>query len=341
MLGFADITLAQRKTKCNFFEQIDKLIDWAPIEKIIKRHYYKGFSVVGRPSIEGLLLFKMCLLQTWYGLSDYEIEDQVNDRLSFSRFIGLSLDEKSPDHSVVIRFRTELTKKRAFEKLLNAINTQLIKHNIIVKQGLIVDAKVTDTPRKPKGKKEYEAAEDRNEESTEPNTILKEKLKSNVDKDAKWIKKAGKLHFGYKQHTGTDENGLILGIVTTPANESDIKHLPTLIDKIKPKKGTWVKADKGYKSAQNDEYLTKNKLRNHIMKKAQKNKKLKEREQVINKLISKTRYKVERTFGSIKRWFKSSYARYVGIEKMHTQHLIEAIAYNLYRSPGILVSKCQ
>ncbi len=341
MVGFADITLAQRKLKSDFFENINKIIDWNPIEKIIKKHYNKGFSVVGRPSIEGILLFKMCLLQTWYGLSDYEIEDQVNDRLSFSRFIGLSLDEKSPDHSVVSRFRTELTKKKAFEKLLNAINAQLVGHNIIVKQGLIVDAKVTDTPRKPKGKKEYEATEDRNEENTEPKTILKEKIKSNVDKEAKWVKKAGKLHFGYKQHTGTDENGLVLGIVTTPANESDIKHLQDVIDKINPSKGTWVKADKGYKSEENDKYLTKNKLRNHIMKKAQKNKKLTEREQVVNNLISKTRYKIERTFGSIKKWFKSNHARYVGIEKMHTQHLIEAIAYNLYRSPGIIMSKCQ
>jgi IS5 family transposase len=65
------------------------------------------------------MLFKMELLQTWYGLSDYESEDQVNDRISFSRFVGLSLDDKSPDHSVVSRFLTELTKKKAYDKLFN------------------------------------------------------------------------------------------------------------------------------------------------------------------------------------------------------------------------------
>jgi transposase, IS5 family len=76
------------------------------------------------------------------------------------------------------------------------------------------------------------------------------------------------------------------------------------------------------------------------MHKAKKGKELTPKEQARNKAISKTRYKVERTFGSITKWFKSTHARYVGIEKMHTQHLMEAIAYNLYRSPGIIMSKC-
>lgn len=340
MVGFADIALERRKIKSDFFQQINTIINWNSIEKVIRKYYSKGFSVTGRPPIEGIMLFKMCLLQTWYGLSDYELEDQVNDRLSFSRFIGLSLDDKSPDHSVVSRFRTELTQKRAYDKLLEAINKQLIAHEIIVKKGVIVDAKVTDTLRKPRGKKEYEAIEDRKEENTEPKNVLHEKVKSYVDTDAKWVKKAGRLRYGYKQHTGTDENGLVLGIVTTSANESDIKHLDDVLDKINPAKGTWVKADKGYKSAENDTHLTRRKLRNHIMHKAKKGKELTSKEQARNIAISKTRYRVERTFGSITKWFKSTNARYVGIEKMHSQHLIEAIAYNLYRSPGIIMSKC-
>ena len=76
------------------------------------------------------------------------------------------------------------------------------------------------------------------------------------------------------------------------------------------------------------------------MNKAAKNRKLTEREIQFNKIVSKTRYKVERTFGSIKRWFGGGAARYVGLSKMHTQHLMEAIAYNLYRSPGIIMSQC-
>ncbi|WP_430812827.1 transposase [Carboxylicivirga sp. 1411-1] len=59
------------------------------------------------------------------------------------------------------------------------------------------------------------------------------------------------------------------------------------------------------------------------------------------KLISKDRYKVERTFGGMSRWFGAGIAKYVGLEKTHTQHVMEAIAYNSFRSPGIIMSNCQ
>ena len=100
-----------------------------------------------------------------------------------------------------------------------------------------------------------------------------------------------------------------------------------------------MEADKGYKSAANDELLREKFVKNRIMRKAVRNKPLTFREGLLNKAISRTRYKVGRTFGGIKLWFGGGVARYVGIEKMHTQHLMQAIAYNLYRSPGIVMSK--
>ncbi len=342
-IGFADLAIQGRKIKEDFFNQINLIIDWKAIEKVLSKYYKKGESVTGRPSYDGLLLFKICLLQTWYGLSDYEAEDQVNDRISFSRFVGLSLDDKCPDHSVISRFRTELTTKKAYNKLLEAINIQLETKKILVKTGVIIDASVTDSPRKPKGHKEFEITEDRQEDlqdAMQKSTILVEKVKPGVDTDGKWIKKAGKLRYGFKQHTATDEQGLVLGLVTTSANKSDIKYLEDVISIVNPSKGTWIKADKGYQSKDNNNVLTKRKLKNHIMHKAVKGKELSKREQISNKMISKIRYTVERTFGSIRRWFSGGTARYVGLEKMHTQHLMEAIAYNLYRSPGIIMSKC-
>jgi len=73
------------------------------------------------------------------------------------------------------------------------------------------------------------------------------------------------------------------------------------------------------------------------MHKAVKGKELSKREQQSYKMVSKIRYVVERTFSSIRRWFLTGTAKYVGIEKMHTQHLMEAIAYNLYRSTAIVI----
>jgi IS5 family transposase len=346
-LSFSALSLSKRKIKSEFFDQMGQLLDWAAIDAEIRKYYNKGFSVAGRPSYSGLLLFKMSLLQTWYGLSDYEVEEKVNDSLSFMKFVGLALEDDVPDHSVLSRFRTELTQKDAYEKLMDTINGQLETKGVLLKKGAIVDASITDSPRKPRGKKEYEVTEDRKEgtdtagDEQKPATVppaLTVKTQSHVDTEGAWIKKAGKLRFGYKKHIATDYHGLVRAVITTAANESDIVHLEDVVTKARIEKGSRVRADKGYCSAANRDFLKTNGLKDGIMYKAVKNKPLTSHQQKFNKIVSQTRFKVERTFGGITRWFKTGIARYVGKAKTHTQHLIEAMAYNLYRSPGIVVS---
>ena len=344
LISLADITTAHRVQKSEFFAQINTLIDWKPVEKLLHNYYRKGKSAVGRESYPALLLFKMTLLQTWYGLSDYELEDQVNDRISFSRFVGIPLDAAVPDHSVICRFRGELNKRNAYEKLFTEINRQLEQHNILVRTGVIVDASITDSPRKPRGKQEYEIVKDREEDiakedaDKEETAKLVKKVQPHVDPDAAWIEKQKRYRFGYKLHEGVDPNGLILGVHTTPANESDIKNLKPVLDKIKLEPRATVEADKGYKSAENDEVVKARGLRNRIMFKGARNRKITHWQGVFNKAVSRTRYKVERTFGSMRRWFGSGTARYVGLAKTHSQHLLEAMAHNLYRAPRVIIS---
>lgn len=330
--------LRSRKIKRTFFNQINTLIDWSPIEKIITAHYKKGESAVGKPSYNGLLLFKMCLLQTWYGLSDYEVEDRINDSISFSYFCGLNIDNVAPDHSTLSRFRSAMTKAGAFEPLFKEVNRQLESNNIIVKTGAIVDASVIDTPLKPKGKTTHKVTEDRVDEQE---VSVKKDYADSVDKDASWLKKGGKFRYGYKKHHVTDEEGLVLGVVTTTASANEIANLEEVLDSADLPEGIPLKADKGYQSEKNSTLLKKKKLKNHILKKAKKNKPLTAWEQKFNKLVGKTRFKVERTFGGIKRWFQGGTAKYKGIAKMHTQNLLEALCYNLYRSPGIIMSNCE
>lgn len=349
-LSFSSLSINKRKLKTDFFDQMNLLIDWNSIEQTVQKHYSKGLSVDGRPSYSGLLLFKMSLLQTWYGLSDYAVEEQVNDSLSFMKFVGLTLEDSVPDNTVLSKFRTTLTAANAYEQLLSNINNQLEKKQILVKKGSIVDASITDTLRKPRGKKEYEIVEDRQEElllntppasSSSTTTTLVAKVQSHVDTQAAWIKKAGKLRYGYKKHTATDNQGLVLAIVTTAANESDITHLEDVIDKTAIVKGSRVMADKGYSSASNRQFLKDRGFKDGIMYKAQKNKPLTTHQLKFNTIVSKVRYKVERTFRSTHTWFKTGIARYVGKAKTHTQHLMEAMAYNLYRTPRIVMSNAQ
>jgi len=346
LVGFADLAAERRKVKREFFEQINKVIDWRPISNIINKHYTKGQSAVGCLAYDGLLLFKMSLLQTWYGLSDYEVEDQINDRISFSQFVGLSMDKKSPDHSVLSRFRTHMTQQGAYERLFKALNKQLQKHKIIVKTGAIVDASVTPTSLCPKGPKTYDIVQDRAEEPRPEEEVAKEeaavklieKRQCGVDTQARWLKKAGKLYYGYKQHVVTETQGMILGVLTTTANVHETNILQEVLATADLPERIPVFADKGYASEENRTKLFRMKLADRIQRKASKGKALKSWEKQLNQIIGRTRYKIERVFGSIKRWFSAGLARYRGIEKMHTQHLLQAMAYNLYRTPGILMS---
>lgn len=143
--------------------------------------------------------------------------------------------------------------------------------------------------------------------------MFREVAKSNVDGEARWVKKTGKLHFGYKRHTVTDGNGLVLAEETTAANESDIRHLETPLKKADLPQGTPGYADKGYDPAENREALVRMKLKSRIMHKGTRARKITERELRINVAISKIRYRVERTFGSIHRWFSGRVAKYVGL----------------------------
>lgn len=330
--------LRSRKIKKTFFTQINTILDWDSISKVISQHYQKGKSATGKPSYDGLLLFKMCLLQTWYGLSDYEVEDRVNDSISFGYFCGLTIEQVAPDHSTLSRFRSAMTKKGAFDKLFKEINRQLESHQIIVKTGAIVDASVIDTPLKPKGKSNHKVTQDREDEQE---VAVNKEYAASVDTDASWLKKRGKYHYGYKKHYVTDNEGLVLGVTTTKASTNEITNLEEVLDSADLPKDIPLKADKGYQSAKNSKLLKKKELKNHILKKSKKNKPLTVWEKRFNKLVGKTRFKVERTFGGIKRWFAGGIAKYRGIEKMHTQNLLEAVCYNLYRSPRIIASSCE
>ena len=90
-----------------------------------------------------------------------QVEDRINDSLSFSYFCGMTIEQAALYHSTLSRFRTALTKTNTFEKLFSSINKQLEKNNIIVKAGLIIDASVIDTHLRPKGATNYKVSEDR------------------------------------------------------------------------------------------------------------------------------------------------------------------------------------
>ncbi len=94
-------------------------------------------------------MLKIVLLQQWYGLSDPGAEEAVRDRLSFRRFCGVPLDEETPDHSSIWRFRQRIEKLGLSEGLLAEVNRQLDARGLIIKRGALVDATIIAAAAKP------------------------------------------------------------------------------------------------------------------------------------------------------------------------------------------------
>lgn len=162
-VSFADVIFEKRyrKAQNEFLNQVDMLIDRRPVRTLINKKYTKRQNAAGAPAYDVILLFKMLLLQTWYGLSDCALEERINDSLTFSRFLGLSIDAVSPDHSTPGRFRTSLTTLGIMDKLPKEFNTQFKTHHIEIKEGVLIDAGIVDSPYKPDGKFRIAVAEDR------------------------------------------------------------------------------------------------------------------------------------------------------------------------------------
>ena len=139
------------------------------------------------------------------------------------------------------------------------LNKPLEAHKIIVKKGFIVDASITDSPLKPHGTMPHEIPLDREESpvNKEKDEQEKELLQAHpsADTEAAWIKKAGKIRYGYKKHVVTDEQGLVLGITTTPAHVNEISNLEEVLSDIDLPHGSPLFGDKGYQSAKNNELI--------------------------------------------------------------------------------------
>ena len=97
------------RMKHSFLRQINAGVDWRGICTLLNKKYTKTQNAIGNPAYDALLMFKILLLETRYGLSDYEVEERINDSLLFSEFLGLDVGFPSPDHSTISRFPSELT----------------------------------------------------------------------------------------------------------------------------------------------------------------------------------------------------------------------------------------
>ncbi len=326
--GLGDYLLGRRRTRKTFLDDVNDVIDWQPIDRFLKKKIKRKANAIGSPAYPAPLMFKVLLLQKWYNLSDEEVEYAICDRLSFVRFLDMSIEDEVPDSTTICRFRNGLIVLEIYDSLLDLLNKQLEDKGILVRSGTIVDASVVDSSRRPRKVIDVDAVdEDRDEEET----ICR--VSYSDDDEAAWLKKGGRFHYGYKLHMGTDaKDGFVLGGLMTPANLSDTKQFPDLVDKLMPPEATPVFADKGYTCKSNSEHLEGHKLADAIMSRKPKGKPFSPVEQDRNRQISSVRYIVERTFGTLKQHFHFYRSRYVGMRKVEAEFNLIAMAFNIKKA---------
>ena len=151
IITFADHEIANRLAKRkHFLKDMDSLINWKPIRKILSKVEMRRKSVVGRDAFSAEVMFRIMLVQSWYQLSDYKMEEQLYYNVIFLRFCHLSLDDPVPDHSTICRWRARFSKDGNLVKLLAEIDNQLSKHNIKIREGSIVEASIVKPRARPR-----------------------------------------------------------------------------------------------------------------------------------------------------------------------------------------------
>ena len=307
-LGFGEIG-AGRRAGSAALERVSTLVDWSGFEKALTGLREDG---PGRPGYRPVLLFKALLLQAWYGLSDAELEFRLGDSLSFSRFVGLSLEDAVPDHTTLCRFRNRLVSQRLLERLFDELDRQLEGAGLVLKQGAMLDATLIEaaTPR-PRGGPEA--------------------LAQARDPDAAFAKRQGKpgSTYGYKAHVNVDQgSGLVRAVLTTPANVNDTVPADALIRGDEAA----VYADKAYDTHARRARLKQAGVKPRLMRRPNRYHPLTERQKRLNDLIARRRAAVETTFATWKRRMGLTSIRYLGLAKAAGQVLLTAMAFNLRRA---------
>ena len=130
--SFAETLLSEKLGQNERLERIGKVVDWGRLRRLVAEVHSAG---EGRPSYPPLMMVKVLLLEQWYNLSDPEMEEALKDRISFRRFVGLGLQDDTPDHSTISRFRSGLAELGVSERLFKELEKQLQRRGLILKIG--------------------------------------------------------------------------------------------------------------------------------------------------------------------------------------------------------------
>lgn len=303
--AFADPQLGSNKR----LDEIDGLIDWSALAGLVQR-VRPGTD--GRPPYEALAMLKALYLQRLYDLSDPGLEEALRDRLSFRRFCGFALEDRTPDETTILRFRHDAAKAGVLEECFSVVNRQLDAQGLVLRQGTMMDASIIRGQRRP------------------PPITAGRGAVNPQEPDAGWTGRGGKTVLGYKAHLGVDQgSGLVRRVVVTSARVYESEVADDLICGDERA----VYGDRAYPLKARRARLKRLGIKDRIMHRADKH-----RPKIVgwrarwNKLVARRRAPVEAVFSAMKRLYGLARARSPCLRYLAADVFAFATIYNLRRA---------
>lgn len=324
-----EFTKERLSTIGNPLESISKVIDFEMFRESLENKLLNTNKKnnAGAKPYDVVMLFKILILQRYYGLGDSQVEYQILDRTSFKIFLGLETGDKVPDEKTVWSFRERLTRTGLVEELFEQFTSFLEAQELIFNQGQLIDASFTVAPRQRNTREENKKI--KNGEggdlwNDEPNK------KKHKDIDARWTKKNGETFYGYKNHAKVDTKSKFINTYTvTDASVHDSQALDDLL--TEKDKAQDLHADSAYTGEEQEKIIQKYGMNNKVHQRKYRNTPLTNKQKASNTNKSKIRARVEHVFGFMEQSMNGLVLRSVGIVRATGIIGLINLTYNLFR----------
>jgi len=304
-------------------EQINAIVKWDIFVPILDNAIPREDSGKGgRPPFNNLLMFKILLIKRLYNLSFDQTEYQINDRISFMRFLGFGLYDRVPDAKTIWLYEDLLSKNEAGKALFGTFFASLATKGYVTKAGSIVDASFIEAPKRKNTKEQREQLKKGEipEEWNDPDHPQKLMQR---DTDAAWTKKGNENYFGYKDSVKVDlDSKLIMDYRVTSASANDAKAAEGIFDET----DNVAYGDAAYPSLE----LPVN-VENMISEKANRNHPLTDEQRESNHKKAKLRCRVEHVFAGMVQMVGGTTVRCKNLTRATFNISLMNLLYNIRR----------
>ena len=330
-MGFFDVEnrYAALDAKHDPLVKINAVVPWeafrSRLENVWRKPPDKRKSKAGCKPWDAIVMFKAIILCALYNLSDDQVEYQMRDRLSFVRFLALTLEDKVPDAKTVWLYREQLSRAGLIEALFEDFDAYLKSQGYQAMGGQIIDASIVAVPIQRNRRDENEQIKRGEMPEAWADEPAKRRQK---DTDARWTKKHGKRHYGYKNHVTIDRrHKLIRRYRVTDAAVHDSQVVDELLTSDNTASGVW--ADSAYRSKAIEATVKARGLTSRIHRKASRNRPLHDWEKAGNRSRSRFRARVEHVFGAQRNDMGGTLVRSIGLVRARARIGLKNLAYNM------------